>query len=501
MFGLNAITVMFCLYIFIMLSIGFIAYLKTTTFSDYILGGRSIGSFVTAMSAGASDMSGWLLMGLPGAIYASGLMEGWIAVGLTIGAWLNWRFVAGRLRVQTEFHKNALTLPDYFNQRFEDKSKALKVISASIILFFFTIYCASGVVAGARLFEKLFEVSYANALWFGALATIAYTFIGGFLAVSWTDTVQASLMIFALILTPIAIIFAVGGIDQSAVLIQAKDVSINYLDMFSNATFIGTISLLAWGLGYCGQPHILARFMAASSVATLKKARRISIIWMIICLLGAVAVGLLGIAYFGKYPDLAAGVSAQNERVFIELASLLFNPWVAGILLSAIFAAVMSTLSCQLLVCSSAITEDFYKSFLRNNASQKELVWVGRFMVLLIAIVAILIAQDPESSVLALVSNAWAGFGASFGPVILFSLYWSGMTRNGALAGMVTGALFVIFWDKIAPIEGLYEIIPGFIGASIMIIVFSLLDKSPSTTQKERFAEANNVYLDEMNKI
>ncbi len=494
MFGLNPTSIMFCFYIGIMLIIGFIAYRQTTNFSDYILGGRRIGSFVTAMSAGASDMSGWLLMGLPGAIYASGLMDAWIAIGLTIGAWLNWIFVAGRLRVHTEFNHNALTLPDYFYRRFEDKTKLLKIISASIILFFFTIYCASGVVAGARLFESLFNVSYQDALWFGALATIAYTFLGGFLAVSWTDTVQASLMIFALLLTPIAIIFSVGGVDEAIVLIQAKDASVDYLSLFAGAEFIGVISLLAWGLGYCGQPHILARFMAAESVGVLKNARRIGMTWMILCLAGAVAVGLFGIAFFGKHVELAAGVTAQRERIFIELAYLLFNPWVAGILLSAIFAAVMSTLSCQLLVCSSAITEDFYKGFIRKQASQKELVWIGRCMVLIVAIIAILIAQDPNSSVLALVANAWAGFGASFGPVIIFSLYWPRMTNIGALAGMVTGALLVVFWQKIAPIAGLYEIIPGFIGASIAIVIGSLIDKAPSSSQVSTFNSATAVY-------
>ena len=377
--------VTFIVYIFGMVLIGFIAWRSTKNFDDYILGGRSLGPFVTALSAGASDMSGWLLMGLPGAIFISGISESWIAIGLTLGAWINWKLVAGRLRVHTEVNNNALTLPDYFTGRFEDKSRVLRIISALVILLFFTIYCASGIVAGARLFESTFGMSYETALWAGAAATIIYTFVGGFLAVSWTDTVQASLMIFALILTPIIVIFTVGGFGESLEVIKQK--SIENVDMLKGLNFVAIVSLMGWGLGYFGQPHILARFMAADSHHTIVHARRISMTWMILCLAGACAVGFFGIAYFNNNPAQAGAVNQNAERVFIELAQILFNPWIAGILLSAILAAVMSTLSCQLLVCSSAITEDLYKAFLRKGASQKELVWVGRFMVLLVALV------------------------------------------------------------------------------------------------------------------
>ncbi len=483
----------FVVYIAAMVLIGLVAYLRTKNFSDYILGGRSLGSFVTALSAGASDMSGWLLMGLPGAIYLSGLSEGWIAIGLIAGAWLNWLFVAGRLRVQTEHNGNALTLPDYFTTRFEDNSRILRVFSALVILVFFTIYCASGIVAGARLFESTFGMSYETALWAGAAATIAYTFVGGFLAVSWTDTVQATLMIFALILTPIVVMLATGGVDTTFLAIEANDPT-NF-DMLKGASFVGVISLLAWGLGYFGQPHILARFMAADSVKSIPAARRISMTWMILCLGGAVAVGFFGIAYFSAHPDVAGAVSENPERVFIELAKLLFNPWIAGVLLSAILAAVMSTLSCQLLVCSSALTEDFYKAFLRKGASQRELVWVGRGMVLLIAVVAILVARDPESKVLGLVSYAWAGFGAAFGPVVIFSLVWKGMTRNGALAGMLVGAVTVVLWKQYVGL-GLYEIIPGFIFASLAILIFSKIGSGPTAGMRERFDAAEKEYQD-----
>ena len=487
----NPTLITFVIYIAAMVLIGFMAYRSTNNLSDYILGGRSLGSVVTALSAGASDMSGWLLMGLPGAIYLSGLSESWIAIGLIVGAYLNWLFVAGRLRVQTEHNGDALTLPDYFSSRFEDESGLLRIISAVVILVFFTIYCASGIVAGGRLFESTFGMSYEAALWAGAAATIAYTFVGGFLAVSWTDTVQATLMIFALILTPIMVLLATGGVDTTFLAIEAQNPE-NF-DMLKNGSFIGIISLLGWGLGYFGQPHILARFMAADSVKSIANARRISMTWMILCLGGTVAVGFFGIAYFSAHPEVAGPVNANHERIFIELAKLLFNPWIAGILLSAILAAVMSTLSCQLLVCSSALTEDFYKAFLRGNAaSQAELVWVGRAMVLLVALVAIILATNPGSRVLGLVSYAWAGFGAAFGPVVLISVIWKQMTRNGALAGILVGAITVMVW-KHFEVLGLYEIIPGFIFSSLAIYIVSKLGE-PTPGMLKRFDAAEKDY-------
>ncbi len=476
--------VTFLIYIAGIMFIGLMGYRATNNFNDYILGGRRLGSTVTALSAGASDMSGWLLMALPGAVFLHGLSESWIAIGLITGAYLNWKWVAGRLRVQTEINNNALTLPDYFTSRFEDRSGLLRLISAIIILIFFTIYCASGIVAAARLFESTFNMSYGTALWAGATATIIYTFIGGFLAVSWTDTIQATLMIFALILTPVVVILAAGGIDTSMILITARNSG--NMDMFNGLNMIAILSLLSWGLGYFGQPHILVRFMAARSHQAIHCARRIAMTWMIFCLAGAIAVGFFGIAYFEDNPEQAASVSLNAERIFIELARLLFNPWIAGILLSAIFAAVMSTLSCQLLVCSSAITEDLYKALFRRTAGQKELVLVGRSAVLLVASVAIALAANPQNRVLGLVSYAWAGFGAAFGPVVLISVLWSRMTRLGALAGMLTGATTVIIWKQYAWL-GLYEIIPGFLFASIAIFLVSLAGKVPSQTIIDRF--------------
>ena len=474
--------VAFTAYLLLMVVIGFVAWRRTRTFDDYILGGRSLGPYVTALAAGASDMSGWLMMGLPGALYLTGASEGWIAVGLIIGAWFNWRFVAGPLRVYTERANNALTLPDYFTHRFEDRSKLLRILSALVILVFFAIYCASGIVAGARLFESMFGLPYGQAMLWGALVTIVYTFIGGFLAVSWTDTVQASLMIFALLLVPSFAIAGVGGPAASLALIEQVDPA--RLAWIGAGGLVAVVSALAWGLGYFGQPHVLARFMAADDLATIPRARRIAMTWMVACLAGAVATGLAGIAWFAQHPELAGPVDANPERVFIALAEHLFNPWIAGFVLSAILAAIMSTLSAQLLVCSSALTEDFYRGFVRPKAGHRELVWFGRAMVLAVALLAIWIARDPDSRVLGLVSYAWAGFGAAFGPVVLLSVFWQRMTRNGALAGMLAGAATVLLWKQTG--SALYEMVPGFLAGTVAVVVFSLLDKMPSASIQAR---------------
>ena len=497
---LNPTVITFVLYIFVMVGIGLYAYKSTSDFSDYILGGRSLGSVVTALSAGASDMSGWLLMGLPGAIYLSGLSEAWIAIGLVIGAWLNWLLVAGRLRVHTEVQNNSLTLPDYFTSRFGDKKKVLRIISAMVILVFFAIYCASGMVAGARLFESIFGLSYVTALWISAIATISYVCIGGFLAISWTDTFQAGLMIFALILTPIMTYLAIGDLSQFQHLLDTARPHAG--NMLSGLSFIAIISSCAWGLGYFGQPHILVRFMAADSVRSIPQARRIGMTWMILCLAGAVAVGYIGIAYFHAHPELGAAVQNNPEMIFMELTKILFNPWIAGVVLAAILAAVMSTLSCQLLVCSSTLTEDLYKGFVRKHASQNELVWIGRLMVLAISVLAIVLAFNPTSKVLGLVAYAWAGFGAAFGPLIILSLFWKRMTLNGAIAGVSVGAVTVIVWkNTLAASTGLYEIMPGFVLSFISIVVVTLLGKAPEKDVVDRFEHADRIYKDEMQNM
>lgn len=482
------IYVAFIFYLLIILGIGIYAYRSTKNFDDYILGGRKMGSFVTAMSAGASDMSGWLLLGLPGAIFVAGLSEAWIAVGLTVGAYLNYRIVAGRLRVFTEKYNNSLTLPDFFAERFPKQEKKLKIISSAVILFFFTIYCASGVVAGAKLFQSLLGLDYQQALWLGALATITYTFIGGYLAVSWSDTIQASLMIFALLLAPVIVLLNLGWDEiTSALAMKSVETGIPYSNWLYNVSGIGVISALSWGLGYFGQPHILVRFMAADSVPALNQARRIGITWMILCLAGACAVGYFGLAYF----EAKKLTLANPEAVFIEVSKMIFNPWIVGVVLSGILAAIMSTLSAQLLMCSAVLTEDFYRGFIRKNASSKELVWFGRFMVLAIAIIAIIIAQDPNSRVMGLVSYAWAGFGAAFGPLVILSLFNRNISSNAALWGMIAGAVTVVIWKPLmahlnwTDLQNLYEIIPGFLACSFVTITSSIFSPAdPQLTEK-----------------
>ncbi|RIY34304.1 sodium/proline symporter PutP [Psittacicella gerlachiana] len=489
------IYISFGLYLLIILGIGVFAYFSTKNFDDYILGGRKMGGFVTAMSAGATDMSGWLLLGLPGAIYATGLSQSWIAIGLTLGAYFNYRIVATRLRTFTENYNNALTLPEFFAVRFPSKGKLLKIFSSLVILFFFTIYCASGVVGGAKLFQSLLGMDYTTALWLGALSTIIYTFIGGYLAVSWSDCIQASLMIFALVLAPVMILvhFSWGEITQA--LVDKTNVThIPYSNLLFNVSGIGVISALSWGLGYFGQPHILVRFMAADSVQSINKARTIGITWMILCLVGACSVGYFGLAYFTMQ-----GINIQGETVFIELAKAVFNPWVVGIVLSAILAAIMSTLSAQFLMCSAVLTEDFYHGFIRKNASSFELVWFGRAMILLIAVVAIWIARNPDSSVMSLVGYAWSGFGSAFGPLVILSLYSRNISGQAAVLSMLTGAITVIVWTPLMQFLGwndladLYSIVPGFILAMTVAVIHSALFKA-EVEIAERFDQAVENY-------
>lgn len=474
-------TTTFIVYIFAMIVIGIVAARSTSSLNDYVLGGRRLGRVITGLSAGASDMSGWLLMGLPGALYVAGLSQAWIAIGLTVGQWCNWKFVAARLRSFTQNASDALTLPDYFAARFKDKYRVTAIVAAVIILIFFVVYCASGMVSGARLFEQTFGLDYRNALLIGAVSTILYVCIGGFLAVSWTDAVQATLMIFALVITPIIIISDVGSIAEANALVAAKGPDM--ADMLKGTTIIGLISLAGWGLGYMGQPHILVRFMAAATVRGMGGARRISIGWMIFCLLGAVLVGYYGVAFAAKHPE----ISVDNpEQIFIIVTQTLFSPWIAGILLSAILAAVMSTLSCQLLVSSTTLTADFYSRVIRPQASQTELVWIGRLMLLLVAAIAYIIALDPNSGILKLVSYAWAGFGAAFGPTVLISVFWKKMSLAGAICGMITGAVTVIVWEM-GNFFDLYSLVPGFIFSAIVIYVVSLLTQKDNAPVESLF--------------
>jgi sodium/proline symporter len=481
--------VTFVAYLILILFIGIKAYRRTHSLDDYILGGRKLGAAVTALSVGASDMSGWLLLGLPGAIYLSGLSEIWIGIGLVLGAYCNWLFVSKRLRIYSQHANNSLTLPDYFENRFNDTTRALRLVSAFVILLFFTFYTASGLVGGAILFENSFGLQYSTALISGGFIIVGYTFIGGFLAVVWTDAVQAVLMFLALLVAPTVVILSSGGMD--VVWQQVQAVNPQSTKLFSNMTLIGFLSLIAWGLGYAGQPHILARFMAVESPQKLVAARRIAMVWMILVLFGSIATGLAGIAYFADNP------LKNPETVFITLSQQLFNPWVAGIITAAILSAIMSTVDSQLLVSSSVISEDFYRVFVRPQASEKELLMVSRGAVIAIALLAMFIASDRESRVLDLVSYAWAGFGAAFGPVIVFSLFWRSMTAASAIAGMIVGAVTVVVWSNMSGgLFDLYEIVPGFALASVVIVIITMLKPATDAQALNTFEEVEQLVKD-----
>ncbi|MEJ8543830.1 sodium/proline symporter PutP [Brevibacillus borstelensis] len=465
-----------------MLLIGYYAYKRTSNLTDYMLGGRTLGPAVTALSAGASDMSGWLMMGLPGAMFAQGISASWIAIGLTLGAYANWLYVAPRLRTYTEVANNSITIPAFLENRFGDASRMLRLVSGLVIMIFFTFYVSSGLVSGGVLFENTFHLNYHTGLWLVAVVVIAYTLFGGFLAVSWTDFVQGLIMFIALILVPLVTILHVGGIGPTFTEIYSINPAL--LDIFKGTSLLGIISLFAWGLGYFGQPHIIVRFMAISSVKEIKKARFIGMGWMIFSIVGAMFTGLIGIAYYSKQ-----GLTLSDpETVFIELGKILFHPLITGFLLAAILAAIMSTISSQLLVTSSSLTEDVYKTFFRREASDKELVFVGRLSVLIVSLVALLLAYSKNDTILDLVGYAWAGFGASFGPLILLSLYWKRMNKWGALAGMVAGAATVILWTQSDVLKDLlYEMIPGFAVSLVAIVVVSLLTQKPAKEIQEQF--------------
>ncbi|MFD2168228.1 sodium/proline symporter PutP [Thalassotalea euphylliae] len=471
-------------YLLATLAIGFIAYRATDTLSDYILGGRQLGPAVTALSVGASDMSGWLLLGLPGAIYLSGASEVWIGVGLVLGAYINWLLVAPRLRKFTENANDSLTLPEFFENRFNDTSHLLRFISAITIIVFFTFYVSSGLVGGAILFEKVFGLEYTTALIIGAVVIVSYTFLGGFLAVSWTDFFQGCLMLVALILLPIVAINTLGGWESTNEILATANP--DYANLFKDFSWLGFISLMAWGLGYFGQPHILSRFMAIRSTKDIPLSRNIAMAWMVLSLFGALAIGLVGLAYFVDAP------LANPETVFLQLASAILNPWVAGVLIAAILSAIMSTIDSQLLVCSSVIVEDFYKHLVNRDASEKELVWLSRLSLAGIAVLATVIATNPESSVLDLVSYAWAGFGAAFGPTVLLALFWSKFNKFGAIAAIVSGAAVVVIWKQLSGgMFDLYEIVPGFIAAFAAGIVVSKFVDRDNEEPEKIFAKLN----------
>ena len=484
------IIIAFALYLGLMMYIGVYYYRKSNSIGDYILGGRQLGPWITALSAEASDMSGWMLMGLPGAAYIAGLEAGWIALGLTIGTYLNWKLVAKRLRNYTEAC-NAITIPQFLGNRYRDDQNILRIVSSLFILIFFLVYTASAFVSGGKLFSTVFGIDYTLALLICAIVVVSYTFAGGFFAVCWTDLVQGILMFVAIVIVPCAAVVSMGGIDATIARIEA--VNVNMLNPFitidgTHIAMITVISSLAWGLGYFGQPHILVRFMGIDDAKSIKKSRLIAMVWVIFSLTAATLVGLLGRVFLTQ--DLS---NSSGETVYILMVMKIFPLIIAGVFLAAILAAVMSTADSQLLVTASAITEDFYKAKIRPNASDKELMMVSRLTVMGVSIIAILIALNPNNTVLGLVENAWAGFGATFGAVMLFALFWKRSNRNGALAGMIAGGVMVFVWKYcVRPLGGVwnvYELLPAFIVAMVVLIAVSLATGEPSKEIQDEFDE------------
>lgn len=478
------ITIVFFAYMLLMMGIGVYYYRRTRNMSDYFLGNRKLGAWVTSMSAEASDMSGWMLMGVPGFAYTAGLNAGWIALGIILGTWANWHFVAGPLRIYTEAANNALTLPDFFENRFLSHSGMLRVIPAVFILIFFILYTSSGFVAAGRLFETIFGLPYVPALLVGAGVVVFYTLVGGFLAVSRTDFIQGVMMFFAILVVPIGAALMLGGFTATAEMLYAAHAS-----FFAPLTkpdgstlgFIEFISLTAWGIGYFGQPHILVRFMAIRNAEELPQATRIAMAWVVLSLTAALLVGMVGTVYLKTSLE---GTAA--ETVFLVMAGELFPPIAAGLILAAVLAAIMSTASAQLLVAASAFAQDIYRRSFRRDARQEELVWVSRLSVLAIAAGAVYLGLNPDNFILDMVAYAWAGFGAAFGPALLMCLFWRRTTERGVLAGIVTGGVTVLLWKQFA-LFGLYEIVPGFFFSLLTIYLVSMSDAAPSAAVTKIF--------------
>lgn len=481
----------FAIYLIFMMAIGFFFSKSSSNLSDYFLGGRQMGSWLTALSAQASDMSSWLLMGLPGAVYLNGVSSGWIAIGLGIGTYLNWLLVAKRLRKYSAVANDAITIPEYFQNRFNSEGNALKVVCAIIIFVFFLVYTASGFNAAAKLINNVFGIEYVLALTIGAVVILVYTFTGGYFAVVWTDFFQGMLMFFAILIVPIVAYLTLEA-DFASVIADKP----GYMDIMANGTqpysIQSIISDLGWGLGYFGMPHILVRFMSIKSSDLIKKSRIIAMVWVILSLIASVAVGCIGYVYLTSRGIVLEG--AASETIFMELVTRVAPGFIAGILLCAIVSAIMSTSDSQLLVTASAMTNDIYKTIFNKKATDKQLLNLSRVAVAVVAIIAYVIALDPNNTVMDLVSNAWAGFGAAFGPAMLLSLFWKRMTMNGALVGMVSGAVVVMIWNRfLADSTGIYELVPAFIISLLLIVIVSLIGKEPDKKVIEQFESVKNV--------
>ena len=504
----------FAVYLLGMILIGASFMKKNKTREDYFLGGTQIGGWVAALSAQASDMSGWLLMGLPGSIYAVGTGEIWVAVGLFIGTVCNWIFVASRLRKYTIRANNSLTFPAYLENRFHDKKKILLVISSVVVVIFFLVYTASALAAGGKLFNSVFGIDYNIALAIGVFVILIYTFMGGFLAVCTTDFIQGMLMLVGLLTVPLVALAIVKPSELSGLLTDSGVNADNFLNPLKygneNISAVSIISGLAWGLGYFGMPHILVRFMAVKNEKELKKSKVIAIVWVALSLVFACIIGIVGRAYlFSKDIVLADG---NAENVFIEMIKEVFNsdiaiPFIGGLFLCGILAAIMSTADSQLLVTASSVSEDIYRGVINPKADSKKVLWVSRITVVVVAALAFLIAWNPDSSIMKLVSNAWAGLGAAFGPVIILSLYWKRINLQGAITGMLSGGLTVIVWDYLPLIKGdtigtvtkLYSLAPGFLISLILIVVVSLITKAPSEEMLKEFDDVANNRVKEAN--
>lgn len=455
----------FVIYLIFLMGVGVYFYKKTETAEDYVLGGRGMGSWVTALSAQASDMSGWLLMGLPGAVYMTGMSQTWTAIGLTLGTYLNWKILAPKLRVQTE-ETDTMTLPNFLSKKLKDDTGTIRIFSAIVILFFFTVYSSSGLVAAGKLFSSILGIDYKVAVIIGVGTIVFYTFMGGYLACCWTDFFQGTLMFLAILVVPVMAYFTGGGMENIAYQAQVRDISLSILSGSKIGT-MGIISALAWGLGYFGQPHILVRFMSVKNLEELNKARQIAMAWVFISLVGAVAIGITGI---GLFKDISQ-IGGDSEKIFIYMISKLFNPWVGGILLAAILSAIMSTIDSQLLVSASTLSEDFYR-YIKKDATEKQVMWTGRIGIIAISLVATIIAMDTNSHILSMVSYAWAGFGGAFGPAILMTLYFKDLNWRSVFAGMLVGVAVIILWKISGLSNYLYEILPAFVMNGLVVYAY-----------------------------
>lgn len=504
------------IYFVVVLAIGF-SYAKrsNSSKSEYFLGGRKVGPWLTALSAEASDMSGYLLMGLPGLAYFTGFADaGWTAIGLAVGTWANWKITARRLRLYSVKAGNAITLPEFYSNRFHDKKNVIQCVAAIIIVFFFCVYTGSCFVTCGKLFSTLFGLDYVTMMIVGAIVVFCYTLVGGYLSVVMTDFVQGCLMFFALAVVLIGTVASIGGVENTVALLQSipgylsgTQIATPSLDdlgnqivqngqaMFGSASeygIISIVSMLAWGLGYFGMPHVLVRFMGIRSADEIKKSRIIAVVWVCIALACAICIGLAGRALI----PTAFLTQSAAENVFIVLSSMLLPSFMCGVVVSGILAASMSSSSSYLLIAASSVSENLFRAVFKRNATDRQVMFVARITLVVVFILGILIAWDENSTIFVVVSYAWAGLGAAFGPLTICSLYWRGTTKQGALAGMISGALMVIIWNQfikpLGGVFGIYELLPAFIVSLLFIIIVSKLSPKPDPEVLEEF----DTYLD-----